>query len=223
MNVNDFTRVLFLAIILFVCLFLKSWRNDRTDNFILAFTVISVLGELAPLFVPGYNLIHLSVLAVCHLGLVAILINYETSNLKMPLTLLVGGILFFVFLYISDWSSYSLISEGISPSGEYPIGVHQFFDLLSVVNLSLIVLMFVWLVHLVRLVDYQVYDLKKKYLFILAFLIYAGGSFFMVAFSRFIIPSLEEWFSLWNLIYIPIWFVFNTLLFAGLIWRPTRS
>jgi hypothetical protein len=223
MDAIDYARLVFLVVILFISLVIKQNRQSGISKLILTFIGIAVLSELLPLFTSDYNLIHLSVISVCQLGLIATALYYETSKFKVPLAILAGGTLFFVFLLISDWSSYSLITEGIQPVGEYPIGIHQFFDLLSVVNLGLIVLMFLWLLHLVKMTNYDPIDLNKKYIFIFAFLIYAGGSFFMVAFSRFIIPSLEEWFSLWSLIYIPIWFIFYLLLFAGLIWRPTRS
>lgn len=223
MNVNDYFRVLYLVAIVILPVCFKRVRKDRISKFIIIFIGLSVLGEVSPLFYTGYNLLYLSILAICQLGVVSTAIYYETSKLKVPLVVTIGGVLFFTCLYISSWSSYSFITAGIAPFGNYPIGLHQFFDLQSVINICLIVLMFHWLTHLVNLEHYKIKELRKRYFFIFGFLIYAGGTFFMVAFGRIIIPSLEEWFSLWKGIFLPIWIVFFALLFTGLIWKPIRS
>lgn len=223
MITDDFFRVTYLVAIAILPLCFKRVRKDRISKFIILFIGFSILGEATPLFYPGYNLLHLSMLATCQLGVVSTAIYYETSKLRVPLVVTIGGVLFFTYLYISSWSSYSFITAGIAPFGNYPIGLHQFFDLQSVINIGLIVLMFHWLTHLVNLEHYKIEELRKRYFFIFGFLIYAGGTFFMVAFGRIIIPSLEEWFSLWSIIFYPIWIIFYLLLFTGIIWKPIRS
>jgi|AntRauTorckE5430_2_1112549.scaffolds.fasta_scaffold05971_3 hypothetical protein len=220
---DDYVRILLLLIIIILPLYFNKYRRNGIIKFISSFLILTLVAQILPIFYTGYNLLFLSIVDIAQLAILSLAIYYETSKLKIPLIVITGGISFFLFLYSSSWSSYSFINEGIAPFGNHPIGLHQFFDLLSLVNIGYITLMFHWLIHIVNLDKYDRDDLRQRYFFIFGFLIYAGGSFFMVAFGRIIIPSLEEWFSLWEGIFHPIWIIFYSLLFIGLLWKPIRS
>jgi len=220
---NDFFRVACLVVILIAPLFFKKLRTDTLNKFIFLFIGVSLLGESAPLIFKGYNLLYLSVLGLIQLIIISCLIYYETSKKTIPLVVSIGGILFFLLLYFTDWSSNVYFLGGINSSSGYPILLHQFFDLYSVINLGLIVLVFTWLYHIVYREEIRILEIRRRYIFIFSFLIYAGGTFFMVAFGRIILPSFKEWYPLWSAIFYPIWLVFYLLLFFGILWRQIRS
>lgn len=218
-----YIRILFLIIILALIILFRNVKTDILNHILCSFIALSLLGEIQPYIYQGYNLLLFSIMCLSQLILIGYLVYYEISKSQLPVIIVILCLLLFGFFYLTEFSSYNLFHCGIATEQyDYPILLHQFFDLYSVVNLALIVLMFLWLFHIVNSDQYTLQDTRKRYFIIFGFLIYAGGSFFVVAFGRIILPTFEQWESLWTMIFKPIWFIFYSLLFIGLLWKPTH-
>lgn len=218
----DCARVFLLTGILLTAWYLGTIKRDITNKRISLFIFFTLISELFTIFYSGYNLHIYTTICFCQIGIFCFLVSREINKYNLANISLIICFVFTAFIYLTNYSSQNFYPHGLEPDLEHLINVHQFFDFTTITFVFYILLCFQWLINLVK-EDQKSHEYADKYIYIFSFILYGGGSFFMVAFGRWLIDDVFKWLQLWEAIFIPLWFVFYLLLFIGLIWKPIRS
>lgn len=216
---NDLVRIVFLSIPI---IFVAFKTNSLNEWFIYAYLCLSLCAEIATLLNPNNNLFMLSVLGVIQTILVAFMISVDCRSKNVLWALIPSLLLFFLYLF-SDFSIASLLNYRDEYEGLKPISVQEFFDLFTIFNLTLVILLFYWLNYSIEFYQKNHLIYRKKLIYIFAFLLFYTGTFFTLAFGRFLLPNLDQWFQVWRMIYFPIYFIFYTTISINLLWKPRHS
>jgi hypothetical protein len=195
-------RILFIVVPTIYVLIRK--RNAKIDYFIIGLISIVVASEFFTLFHKGYNLIQYSLFMLAETAVLAFMVYQET---KKKLAIIIGlclPILAIMFFLLTEYSSIDLFNISTNFPLRSPMDTHQFFDFNSIVSLTSIILVFMWLTFLVSTPNKIEGGSTKRFIYIFAFLGYFCGGFFTVAFGRYIIGDIGIWFEYWNKIYLPL-------------------
>lgn len=154
-----------------------------------------------------------------HMTILGYIVVVETK--KRTLALMSVGAVYLVYLFylLTDYSSLTFFNWNYPIQGSYPINVHQYYDISTIINLGSLIIVFYWLYKLVYSNAIYSVQIKPKYLYIFAFLILYAGTFFILAFGRSLLIDPQNWQYLWGTIFLPIYVLFNILLFRGLLWK----
>lgn len=181
------------------------------------------VGEIVTYFAPNENLFYYSILSVFDVMLF-IAIIYEELKAKLVLVISIPLVAIFYFIILTTDFSF-IMAMGFEDKYPLvqPIGVHQFFDFTSILALIRIVLSFAWLSYIVNNTELKGKELVRKYIYIFAFLVFFGGSFFVVAFARLASPDTMKWVEFWDVLYLPIYILYFLTLVFNLLWKSTTS
>lgn len=215
---SNITRFILVALVIAVAFFLKKVEKG-ISLYIVTYLLFSLIGEGITLFYDGYNLVLYSVLPTIQVGIIASLVYSETKRLKLIAGLFLGLVSILIIFISSDISSHMLLKNHLPESSTHLIHLHQFFDYSAIICAGQITLAFIWLINIVQRTNLKPNQVHKRYLYILALIVFYGGTFFMLAFGRLLLPSFEAWYSLWSMIFYPILFMFYSILFTGLLWK----
>lgn len=209
-----------ISIFLFVLLFKRPYK--KLESILSVFLFFSLIGELVTQFYDGFNLVIYAFLSFLQVITVAYLLYNESKKIQLPATISFISLCAFIFMYFTNFSTYELLRIGLKSNESLPISLHQFFDLSTLYNLSIILLIFTWLISVAQRDDLELSLVYQKYFIVFSFLLHYGGSFFMIAFGRLLLPSYEDWFAMWALIFTPLLTFFYITLGIGIIWKPTH-
>ena len=218
---NTGFRMLFIVIPAIFVLFKQ--KKVKLDKHILLYLTIVFFSEVFTYFHQGYNLIHYSLFLLTDLLIYSYIVQQEIRNKKIIyIGTLIPTFVLVLFL-LTDYSSINILDiVNVFPKRS-PLDTQQFFDFSAVVNLCFIVITFMWLYDVISKPSFRSGGLTKRFIYIFGFLGYFAGSFFTIAFGRYIIGDIAVWFDYWNKIYLPLYLLFILTLNIGLLWKPTPS
>ncbi len=214
-------RMLFILIPAIFTLFKRT--NVKIDKQILYFLGIVFLSEVFTYFHEGYNLIQYSLFSIAYLLAFSFLVQQEIRNKKIIyIGTLIPTFVLVLFL-LTDYSSINILDiVNVFPKRS-PLDTQQFSDFSAVVNLCFIIITFMWLYDVISKPSFRSGGVTKRFIYIFGFLGYFAGSFFTIAFGRYIIGDIAVWFDYWNKIYLPLYLLFILTLNIGLLWKPTPT
>jgi hypothetical protein len=213
-------RLVVLILVITVPLCLKR-TGKKLENYLYIYLLFALLGEVVTIVYNGYNLLIYSCLTGLEVVVISLLVHHETSGSNIPkLVAVIFSIAFSAALY-SDFCLINLINSTELTEETHIISFKQYIDLSTIASLGYLTLAFTWLIHLVQRNDLLPYENNKRYIFILAFIMFYGGTFFMLAFGRYLLPEFEDWDLLWSAIVHPILLLFYLIIFIGLLWKRT--
>ncbi|MFT5724665.1 MAG: hypothetical protein ACI9JN_001784 [Bacteroidia bacterium] len=216
-------RILFVIVPTIFAFIRFRKRLVTPDIFIIVFILSAIAAEIFTLFYEGYNLVQYSLFTAFEVLIITLLVYNETRKKSLFWIAGIPTIVFFLFFYITEYSSVDLLNLESNFPKRSPIDTHQFFDFCSITNLIFIILSFIWLYDLVTSSKPRNGGNTKRFIFLFAFLGYYCGGFFTIAFGRYIIGDITIWFEYWNKIYLPLYLLFYLTLNIGLLWKPTPS
>ncbi|MFT7591937.1 MAG: hypothetical protein ACI9UJ_001866 [bacterium] len=198
-------------------------RFVRSDYFILIFILSTILSEIFTLLHSGYNLIQYSLFSIFDIAIITALVYSETKHRVVIWISSIPTIGFFIFFLLTEYSSMDLLGIQNNFPIRSPLDTHQFFDFTSITNLLFVILCFIWLYDLVIKTRIENGGNTKRFIYLFALLGFYCGTFFTLAFGRYIIGDIMIWFEYWNKIYLPLYLLFYLTLNIGLLWNPTPS
>ena len=208
------------CLVVMILIGLWSYQKKKQLNcLILAYLGASFLGEIVPFFVPRNNIVIYSVLQVLDMSILTYLVFTETRQKWLTSIVFLFACGALLFFYATDLSSYELLYQGFEPSYNLLLTVHQYFDFTSIHHLALIVLMLSWLIYVAKGDTLDLKSAYKKYLVIFSFLLYFGGTFFVLAFGRILTTDGAAFHALLEVTLHPLGFLLYILLFISIQWK----
>lgn len=211
------------SIVLLVVIFAFVRKLNGIDIYLAAYLFNAVLADIATLIWPHNNLVPLTILGFIQLHIVISMIVQDTKYNRLHL-IGVPIIALFLFYLNSNFYFFQSVVPLHPRWKDLVLNVQQFFDMFSVINFIIIVLLLYWLHHLVS--DEKIDFLKDRPSTLIVWFVfttYYAGSFFVVAFGRLLLPSQQDWVELWETIYIPIHIFFLTVTSIKLLWKKPNS
>ncbi len=201
-----------------VLLYLLFWKKCKLDNWICAYLIFTILTLLYSLFFKGYNLPYYSVFTTLEALLIGLMV-YSLTKAKWTIALAsIPNFTLLITYFLTEFSSKDIIPFTDQFPYRSPIGAHQFFDISSLNSLIISILCFFWLYNIIS-IEKTKYLTNKSLVYVFAILVFHAGSFFTLAFARYLISDLEVWRTLWAFIFIPIFMLSFTSLSVGLLWK----
>lgn len=216
---SNHLRLIVLILVIAIPLFLNR-RKDSLENYIFIYLFFALFGEFLTVVYSGYNLLLYAIISASELGTLSLLVSKESRSSKLSIYVFTAFILTFIAALASDFCLVNIV-DAAAQGSPYIISLQQYFDLSMMSSIGHLVLVFSWLLNMVQDENLTTYQINKRYVFILAFVTLYGGTFFMLAVGRFLLPLFEEWDLLWSAIVHPILLVFYFTLFIGLLWKKT--
>lgn len=195
-------------------------KYTKLDRFVILYILLAIGTELFTLIHEGYNLVQYSLFSFLEVLFISLIVFQDVRKKTVIVIPAIVSISTLIFFFNSPYSSLDLLKLPNSFPLRSPIDTHQFFDLCSINNLIAIVLTFVWLIKILN-VEYNSGENIKRLIYVFSFLGYYCGSFFTIAFGRYIIGDISLWFEFWNKIYLPLYILFYLTLNIGLLWKTT--
>lgn len=219
--INNHFRIFIIGLPLFIYVFKKN--KLALDAPVFVFVVNILFSELfITLYPRAYNLVVFSILSITESIILGWLIYKETKKNGLVLLTVLPTTFAFIFAFFTDYSSSQLF--GFLDKFRYvkPINANQFFDLCAIHNLSFIIVLFAWLYATLNGKIPHPQLNKKRFVYIFVFLAYFASSFFSIAFGRYLTTDLNAWYTMWGMVYLPLYLLFYTTLNITLFWNPAR-
>ncbi|MBR9859255.1 hypothetical protein GYB22_00590 [bacterium] len=209
-----------LALILFIGIAKKA--KPKIDQLILVLVSIVFITEIFGLWVfPKFNVNIYRSFMIVEMIILSI-IFYKDTFVKTPYILAIGTISAESLTQIfSDYSILSVLTDSLEVEDWRISESIQFFDLASLNGFIITVLTFHWIWNLVNKSEHNPRLRNKKLIYAFSFLIFFGGSFFTIAFSRLLLAETFQWQQIWYNVYIPIYFLYYTGILIGLLWKTS--
>ncbi len=218
---NTGFRMLFILIPTIFFFFKK--QKIRLDWYIIGYLYLTLVSEIFTFYHTGYNLIHYSIFVLVNLIFISVFIYQETNKRIVLFISTILPITSLIFFLTTDHSSLDIVDIVNVFPVRSPLDTQQYFDFNGLINLCFVLVTFIWLYDVVSQTQKLEGGLTKRFIYIFGFLGYFAGSFFTIAFGRYIIGDIAQWFEYWNKIYLPLYLLFILTLNIGLLWTPTPS
>lgn len=220
MNSNHLRLIVLILVITIP--FVTRQKSSTLKKLIVCYLLFALSGEIITLLYSGYNLLLYSIIVFFELSILTLIVRKDTGKSNLPFGILSAFTIAFIVAFFTNHSLIDIIQSNVA-SDSHIISLNQYFDLSTLSAIGHLVLVFFWLVNLIKSENLLNNHLYPRYLYILAFVILYGGTFFMLAIGRFLLPVFEEWDKLWTMIVHPTLLVFYITILIAQLWNKQLS
>ncbi|PCJ67420.1 MAG: hypothetical protein COA58_03615 [Bacteroidetes bacterium] len=213
---------------LFLVVFFK---KDKTtlDWYIAFYLGLSAFGEFYSLMgrddwnILPNTIVGFAINQIVQMYVVSNLVRRDTNLMQRIPNSFILLVSLFGLLCLTPLSSERFIDADMAPTIRSWFTYHQYLDFTSIASLIILVNMFYWLYKILKDSTKTSEEVTRRYIVILGFLIFYGGTIFILAFGRLLLEDYSIWMKLMSSVYRPIYLFSYLIITIAVRWRLTPS
>ena len=226
-HIDHFAELIFVLCLIVISLFKRN--KDRLDVYLIIYLslecsglVFGILGGQV-LKILSSNLVQFAISQILIVAVVAkMILNDIGSSRKILWSPLLVSVCFLFFCFVPV-SLSDLLNVNFPPTVRSWFTYLQYYDFTTFTSIVIIVNVFFWLYHIIRDSRLEADEVNRRYLIILSILLFYGGTFFMLGFSRLLLEDLAAFREFMKTYYRPIYLSSYVIITLAVRWKSVRS